>query len=60
MPKLSELTDNKYSKESVSYVEHSPKPAHCAICKHYQGNRKCELVNGRINPAGWCNKYEKK
>ena len=60
MPNLAQLTDSKYSKSSVSYVDKSPKPPHCAICKHYQGNGKCELVAGIINPAGWCNKYEKK
>lgn len=49
-----------YSKESVQYTDNGTPSEHCAICEHYVGRNRCEIVLGSVMPSGWCNKWEEK
>lgn len=51
-------TGEKFTKSEVGYVR-GTKAEHCGICTHYAVH-ECELVEGRIFPAMWCRKFDKK
>ncbi len=35
--------------------------SHCGICEHYErGKNRCEIVEGRIDPAYWCKYFERR
>jgi hypothetical protein len=45
------------SKDAAKYTDHSKYPANvrrCGICEHFQKPYQCDLVRGRISPAGGC------
>ena len=50
----------KSSKASLSYQEHPHDGKKCADCKHFtpgsdaSGAGSCALVEGPIQPTGWC------
>jgi high potential iron-sulfur protein len=50
----------KSSKASLNYQEHPHDGKKCADCKHFSpgsdasGAGTCALVEGPIQPAGWC------
>lgn len=49
----------QYSKKSVKYTDnHGKSSEQCSKCRHYVNPTTCEIVAGRINPNGWCKKYE--
>ena len=50
-----------YTKYQVQYENPAKDPKkHCSICEHYINKTTYEIVQGKINPEGWCNKYEHK
>jgi hypothetical protein len=56
----------KLAKTDVAYGEGYPK-SHCGpvrkwkdgSCKHFEAPHSCEIVVGRIEPDGWCSKWDK-
>jgi hypothetical protein len=44
----------KRTKIDVAYTTAGTKSEHCSICDHYIAKDKCEVVQGTINPGGWC------
>jgi len=50
--------ERKVSKESVHYTPTAKhRSERCAICRHWLGKSECEIVEGQIAAAGWCNKF---
>jgi hypothetical protein len=48
----------KLSKSAVKYVDdHGASSERCAKCVHYLGRAACQIVAGRIDPEGWCNRF---
>jgi hypothetical protein len=52
------VQEGKRSKESVNYSKGSM-AEHCGICKHFQTQNACELVEGHIVPSFWCRLFAK-
>ena len=50
----------KKSQKSVDYQGHAKGGKSCNTCKAFQPPSKCKTVEGYVEPAGWCNLYEKK
>jgi len=50
----------KKSQKSVDYQGHAKGGKSCNSCKAFQAPSKCKTVEGYVEPAGWCNVYEKK
>lgn len=49
----------KASQKGVRY-QNEPKGDHnCANCRHFQPPNACKLVEGEINPNGWCTVWAK-
>ena len=46
-------------KASVQYTDHGTHKEHCSKCEHYVDAHTCSVVNGRIEPGGWCSRYTK-
>ena len=47
----------KSSQRSVEYQGH-PKAGHsCNTCKNFQPPQSCKVVEGTVEPSGWCDKY---
>jgi hypothetical protein len=51
-------TGARTTKQEARYYEYSPTKDHCVECSHFISPAECELVEGAINPKGWC-KYFK-
>lgn len=49
----------KVTPEEAQYVPASPIEATCALCVHFVEPDECELVIGKIAPAGICKLYER-
>jgi len=50
----------KTSKETAKYQE-QPKDGHsCSICQYFHPPHTCQLVEGDVNPNGWCMFWAKK
>lgn len=49
---------DKISKQDADY---SPgmESKHCALCEHYLGDNRCEIVAGFIREDYWCRFFEK-
>ena len=51
----------KALKDKVKYQELPHDAQHCSTCNHFLPKEKqCVLVEGPINPNGWCMLYFKK
>jgi uncharacterized low-complexity protein len=50
----------KQSKQSVSYRELPNEGKHCSICGNFLPPSSCKLVEGSINPNGWCGLFKPK
>ena len=50
----------KKSQKTVDYQGHAKGGKSCNSCKAFQPPSKCKTVEGYVEPAGWCNLYEKK
>jgi len=44
----------KMAQKLVQYQETPKKDQHCSICLHFVPPGGCKLVDGGINPNGWC------
>ena len=50
----------KYAKTEVDYTSKAmKKDERCALCMNYEPPKSCDIVSGRIDPSGWCNKFER-
>lgn len=49
---------HKISKDSANYTDHSWSGEMCNNCEHYLRPNRCELVDGFIEPGGWCRYFE--
>ncbi len=51
----------KYAKTEVDYTPKAmKKDERCALCTHYEWSGSCDIVSGKIDPSGWCNKFDAK
>ncbi len=50
----------KVPKQSVSYRETPNAGNHCSICSNFVAPSSCKLVEGSINPDGWCGLFKPK
>lgn len=51
----------KVPKDKVKYQDQSHDAQQCSTCNHYIPEKKeCRLVEGTIEPYGWCTLYFKK
>jgi hypothetical protein len=46
----------KLAKSAVDYSG-GMRYAHCGICAHYEVSRRCEIVEGEVDPAMWCKRF---
>ena len=44
----------KMSKQDAGYKDSPNGASHCAGCAQFLAPSSCKLVEGAINPAGWC------
>ena len=51
---------NKVPQKAVSYQSTSKGAQRCDNCAFWQTPDACKLVDGKIDPAGWCTLYRKK
>ena len=49
-----------YRKYQVQYIDEGSAEEHCSLCEHYINKTECAIVQGKINPDGWCKKFKKK
>jgi hypothetical protein len=50
----------KVPKQSVSYRETPNAGKSCGICGNFMPPSSCKLVEGSINPNGWCGLFKAK
>jgi secreted PhoX family phosphatase len=50
----------KASQKAVGYQETPHGTQRCDNCKQFIAPSSCKVVEGNINPAGWCKVYIKK
>ena len=53
-------TANKVPQKAVSYQATPKGNLRCDNCLFWQPPASCKLVDGHIDPAGWCSLYRKK
>jgi len=54
------VTDKPYTKYQVQYEPKASNPKeHCFIYENYINKVTCSIVQGKIDPEGWCNKFER-
>lgn len=51
-------TEAMLSKQAANYIDYSMSGEKCRNCQHFIPLSRCEIVEGKINPNGWC-KYFK-
>ena len=49
---------NKVSKQSANYIDYAMGGEKCKNCRHFIAPSRCEIVEGSINPNGWCKYFE--
>jgi hypothetical protein len=47
----------KETQMDAHYVAISPKKEKCSTCTHFAPPNGCKVVEGSINPGGWCSLY---
>jgi hypothetical protein len=50
----------KMKKDQVQYQESPKGKQACSNCLHFVAPDSCKLVEGKINPKGWCSLYAPK
>jgi hypothetical protein len=50
----------KVSQKSVSYQTQPKDTQRCDGCNNFQPPNACKMVEGEINPQGWCSLFAKK
>jgi len=48
----------KMSKADAMYTDNSRGGEKCKNCVHFINPKYCEIVDGTINPSGWCRYFE--
>ena len=54
------LAQQKAKQKLVQYQEKPKGPQECDNCLHFVAPDSCKLVEGKINPKGWCQLYAPK
>ena len=49
---------HKISKTRANYIQQSMSGEKCRNCRHFIRPNKCEIVQGTIDPEGWCKYFE--
>ena len=50
----------KIAPKLVQYQEKPKGPQECDNCLHFVAPSSCKMVDGKINPKGWCQLYAPK
>jgi hypothetical protein len=50
----------KIAQKLVQYQEKPKGPQECDNCLHFVPPASCKMVEGKINPKGWCQLYAPK
>ena len=50
----------KIAQKMVQYQEKPKGPQECDNCLHFVPPAACKMVDGKINPKGWCTLYAPK
>ncbi len=50
----------KIAPKLVQYQEKPKGPQECDNCLHFVAPASCKMVEGKINPKGWCQLYAPK
>jgi hypothetical protein len=54
------LAQQKIAQKLVQYQEEPKGPQECDNCLHFVPPASCKMVDGKINPKGWCQLYAPK
>ncbi len=54
------LAQPKIAQKLVQYQETPKGPQECDNCLHFVAPASCKMVDGKINPKGWCSLYAPK
>ena len=54
------LAQQKIAQKLVQYQEKPKGPQECDNCLHFVPPASCKMVDGKINPKGWCVAFVKK
>jgi hypothetical protein len=55
-----DAADTKVAQKLVAYQDTPKGPQRCDNCMYFEPPAGCKVVEGTINPAGWCQLYAKK
>ena len=50
----------KIAQKLVQYQEKPKGPQECDTCLHFVAPNSCKMVDGKINPKGWCSLFAPK
>ena len=50
----------KATQAAVHYQQGPKDGKHCSLCQHFQAPSSCRIVDGAINPNGFCIMFSKK
>jgi hypothetical protein len=50
----------KIPQKLVQYQEKPKGPQECDTCLHFVAPNSCKMVEGKINPKGWCSLFAPK
>lgn len=50
---------SKMSEKVAHYVAVTPNGKKCSACKFFEAPRACKVVEGDIDPNGWCMLWQK-
>lgn len=56
----SEKAEAKVAQATVHYQEKPKGAQECSNCNYFEPPSSCKLVEGPINPSGWCMLWAKK
>jgi hypothetical protein len=54
------MAQTKIAQKFVQYQEKPKGPQECDNCLHFVAPSSCKMVEGKINPKGWCSLYAPK
>ena len=57
---LQAIAQAKIAQKLVHYQEKPKGPQECDNCLHFIAPASCKMVEGKINPKGWCQLYAPK
>jgi hypothetical protein len=50
----------KVAQKTVGYQSKPMGTAQCSNCMHFEAPSSCKVVDGNIEPAGWCRLYSQR